>query len=58
MHHAATFAAAFGRLALLPGELVCNAIGVGAADNRDLFRMLVNSFVWAAVGGVVVVLSV
>lgn len=41
-----------------PGEAVCNAMGVGEENNRDLFRMLVNSFVWATVGAVAVVLLV
>lgn len=37
-----------------PGNLVCDAMGVGDENNRDLFRMLVNSFIWAAVGAVAV----
>lgn len=39
-----------------PGDAVCNAAGVGKENNRDLLRMLVNSFVWAAIGTIVVVL--
>jgi hypothetical protein len=58
MHHAAAVAGAFARLFLLPGDLACNALGVGMADNRDLFRMLINSLVWAAVGAVFVGLVV
>lgn len=41
-----------------PGNVVCNAAGVGEENNRDLLRMLVNSLVWTAVGTVVVVLVV
>jgi len=37
-----------------PGNFVCNAMGVAEENNRDLFRMLINSFIWAAVGAVVV----
>jgi hypothetical protein len=37
-----------------PGNLACNAMGVGEENNRDLLRMLINSFVWAAVGAVAV----
>jgi hypothetical protein len=33
-------------LLLLPGDLVCDAVGVAKADNRDLLRMLINSLVW------------
>lgn len=42
-------------LLLLPGDLICNAVGVGTANNRDLLRMLVNSFAWAFVGALVVI---
>lgn len=41
-----------------PGNAVCNAVGVGQENNRDLLRMLVNSLVWTAVGTVAVVLLV
>lgn len=43
---------------LLPGDLVCNAVGIGKANNRDLLRMLVNSFAWALVGAIVVAFAV
>jgi hypothetical protein len=36
-----------------PGDVCCNALGVGQDNNRDLVRMLINSLVWMAVGGVV-----
>lgn len=39
-----------------PGNAVCNAVGVGQENNRDLLRMLVDSLVWTAVGTVAVVL--
>lgn len=41
-------------LFLGPGNFVCNAMGIGEENNRDLFRMLINSFIWAAVGAVAV----
>jgi hypothetical protein len=37
-----------------PGNVCCNALGVGRENNRDLVRMLINSFVWTAVGGFVI----
>jgi hypothetical protein len=43
---------------LLPGDLACDALGRGRADNRDLVRMLVNSLAWTLVGIVVVAISV
>ena len=33
-----------------PGDICCNALGVGQEDSRDLVRMLINSFIWMAVG--------
>jgi hypothetical protein len=35
-----------------PGEVCCNALGVSQENNRDLVRMLINSMIWMAVGGV------
>lgn len=38
---------------LLPGTLVCNAIGIhgdSPDDHSDLVRMLVNSLVWTVAG--------
>jgi hypothetical protein len=35
-----------------PGEFCCNALSVGQENNRDLVRMLINSFVWMAVGSI------
>jgi hypothetical protein len=37
---------------LWPGDICCDALGVGREDNRDLVRMLINSLVWTAAGGV------
>ncbi len=37
-----------------PCNVCCNAFGVGRENNRDLVRMLINSFVWTAVGGFVI----
>jgi hypothetical protein len=35
-----------------PDDLCCNALGVGQENNRDLVRVLINSFVWMAVGSI------
>jgi hypothetical protein len=40
---------------LLPGNLVCNALGLG--KQNDLVRMLVNSLVWTALGVLVVIFA-
>lgn len=58
MGHSVSLAQAVAGLLLLPGDLACNAMGVGGAGYRDLFRMLINSLVWTAVGAVVVVFAV
>jgi hypothetical protein len=50
MGHATSVINAFTAVLLLPGDLACDAIGVGKADNRDLVRMLINSFAWAFIG--------
>jgi hypothetical protein len=54
MGHVTSVINAFTAVFLLPGDIVCDAIGVGKADNRDLARMLINSFVWAFLGAIVV----
>lgn len=58
MRQASITANTLASLFLLPGDLVCNVLGVGKANNRDLLRMLVNSFAWALVGAVIVALVV
>jgi hypothetical protein len=55
MGHATSAINAFTAVLLLPGDLACDAMGVGKADNRDLVRMLINSFAWALIGAVAVV---
>jgi hypothetical protein len=35
-----------------PGDFCCNILGVGQENNRDLVRMLINSFIWMAVGSI------
>ena len=35
-----------------PGEICCNALGISQENNRDLVRMLINSFIWMAVGSI------
>lgn len=37
---------------LLPGNIACNALGIG--EHRNLVRMLVNSLVWTVLGVIVV----
>lgn len=54
MGHAISVINAFTAVLLLPGDLACDAIGVGKADNRDLVRMLINSFAWAFFGALAV----
>ncbi|HWV55099.1 hypothetical protein [Pseudorhodoplanes sp.] len=54
MGHATSVVNAFTAVLLLPGDLACDAIGVGKADNRDLVRMLINSFAWAFIGAAAV----
>tara|TARA_R110002072_G_scaffold2233_15_gene18405 strand:- start:2997 stop:3149 length:153 start_codon:yes stop_codon:yes gene_type:complete len=39
------------RLFLLPGDLVCNAVGfVGESDHRQILRSFANMLIWGAVG--------
>lgn len=58
MGHGTSVINAFTTILLLPGEIACDAIGVGKADNRDLVRMLVNSFAWALIGALAVAVSI
>ena len=39
---------------LLPGNLVCQALGLPQSEYSDLIRMLVNSLVWTVAGVCVV----
>jgi hypothetical protein len=55
MGYATSALNAFTAVLLLPGDIACDAIGVGKADNRDLVRMLINSFAWAFIGALAVV---
>jgi hypothetical protein len=41
-----------------PGEICCNAMGVGQENNRDLVRMLINSLVWMGIGGLFIAAAV
>ena len=54
MGHAVSLVNALTNVLLLPGDIACNALGVGEANNRDLLRMLINSFAWAFIGAVAV----
>jgi hypothetical protein len=54
MGHSAPIINAFTAVLLLPGDVACDALGVGKADNRDLLRMLINSFAWASIGALIV----
>ena len=54
MGHSAPIINAFTTVLLMPGDIACDALGVSKADNRDLLRMLINSFAWASIGALVV----
>lgn len=43
---------------LLPGNLGCDAIGMGETEYRGLIRMLINSLVWTAVSYATITLIV
>ena len=43
------------RLLLLPGDIMCMAMGLEHDDKQELVRMLVNSLVWITVGMAVAV---
>ena len=58
MGHAASFTGTLTSFFLLPGEIVCNVLGVEKANNRDLLRMLINSFAWSFIGAVAVIFLV
>jgi hypothetical protein len=38
------------RVFLWPGNLACDALGVGRTGSRELVRMLINSLVWTLIG--------
>ena len=39
------------KLFLLPGGLICNAIGLTEdSDNRQILRMFLNTLIWGAAG--------
>ncbi len=50
MPHFISLGAALAEIFLLPGNVACDAMGLGKDDLRDLVRMLVNSLVWITVG--------
>lgn len=54
MGQAVSLVNALTSILLLPGDIACNALGIGKADNRDLLRMLINSFAWAFMGAIAV----
>lgn len=38
------------RLLLLPGDLVCDAVGIAeSSDHRQILRMFLNTMIWSAV---------
>jgi hypothetical protein len=41
---------------LLPGNIACDALGLG--EHKNLVRMLVNSLIWTVLGVIVVALAV
>lgn len=39
------------RLFLMPGDLVCNAVGLrGESDHRQVLRSFFNMMIWGAIG--------
>jgi hypothetical protein len=58
MNQTASIANTLTSLFLLPGDIACNILGIGKANNRDLLRMLINSFAWAFVGAIAVIMLV
>ena len=43
---------------LLPGNIACDALGLGLAEHQNLVRMLVNSLIWTVLGVIAVALAV
>ena len=43
------------RIFLLPGDLVCDAVGVSSGDDRLMLRSLINMLAWSLVAVVAVV---
>ena len=43
---------------LLPGNLACDALHLGAQPHTNLVRMLVNSLVWTVLGVLAVAVAV
>ena len=43
---------------LLPGNIACDALGLGLAEHQNLVRMLVNSLIWTVLGVFAVALTV
>ena len=47
-----------GRIILWPGDAACNALGMKDEDSRAIFRMFVNTSIYAKIGiGIVFALS-
>jgi hypothetical protein len=57
MRNSAAIGAALTWPFLLPGDLACDALGMGKTEYRDLVRMLINSLVWTTIGVFVVALA-
>lgn len=39
------------RLFLLPGDLICDAVGLkGESDHRQVLRSFFNTMIWSAIG--------
>lgn len=50
MSGATSIGAALAWPFLLPGNLVCAALGLPQSEYSDLVRMLINSLVWTVLG--------
>jgi hypothetical protein len=58
MSGATSIGAALAWPFLLPGNLVCGALGLPQSEYSDLVRMLINSLVWTVLGVCLVALVV
>jgi hypothetical protein len=44
------------KLFLLPGGLICDAVGLKGGESRQILRMFLNTLIWGAVGVITILL--
>jgi hypothetical protein len=44
------------KLFLLPGGLICDAVGLKDSESRQILRMFLNTLIWGAVGVITILL--